>query len=261
MKSYQLPLNEEFIAYKNEDVSVISGAILVGRILDADLNRNWVLSQIERLATDVAVSDGDTLLETLLMLLRDTGFRGASDYYQYSNSNIESVLKTFTGIPISLAVVLLSLADELGLSNEGINFPGHFLVNVDKRLVDPFSMTLVKESTLGNWLERLSTSRDEALRRASPCQIITRMLNNLKALAVTRLDFPRALDFSGYQLLVADDLFSLYLERADLWAKLEVPTMAIKELELAIGLVSDDEAIFALKKQIKNLAGTSGKLH
>lgn len=261
LKSHQLPLNEEFIAYKNEDASVIGGAILVGRILDADLNSNWVLSQIERLATDVAISDGDTLLDTLLTLLRDTGFRGASDYYQYSNSNIESVLKTFTGIPISLAVVLLSLADELGLSNEGINFPGHFLVNVDKRLVDPFSMTLVKEFTLRNWLERLSTSRDEALLRANPCQIITRMLNNLKALAVTRLDFPRALDFSGYQLLVADDLFSLYLERAELWVKLEVPTMAVKELELALSLAPNDAAIATLKKQIKTLPSSSSKLH
>jgi hypothetical protein len=49
------------------------------------------------------------------------------------------------------------------------------------------------------------------------------MLNNLKALAVMRLDFPKALDFSGYQLLVADDVFSLYLERAELWVKLDVP--------------------------------------
>ena len=261
MKTHQLPLSEEFVAYKNEDASVISGAMLVGRTLDADLDRAWVLSQIERLATNVTASEGVTLLDALLILLRDSGFRGASDYYQYSNSNIESVLKTFTGIPISLAAVVMSLADELGLDNEGINFPGHFLVNIDKRLVDPFSMTLVRGSTLENWLERLSTSRDEALRRASPCQIVTRMLNNLKALAVTRLDFLKALDFSGYQLLVADDLFSLYLERAELWVKLEVPTMAIKELELAIALASDDKAIFVLKKQIKNLAGTSGKLH
>ena len=261
MKSHQLPLSEEFIAYKNEHTSVISGAILVGRILNADLDRTWVLRQIERLATDVTASDGVTLLDALLILLRDAGFRGASDYYQYSNSNIETVLKTFTGIPISLAVVLMSLADELGLSNEGINFPGHFLVNINKRLVDPFTMTLVRGSTLESWLESLSTSRDEAMRRASPCQIVTRMLNNLKALAVTRLDFSKAIDFSGYQLLVADDLFSLYLERAELWTRLEVPTMAIKELELAIGFASDDEAIFTLKKQIKNLAGTSGKLH
>jgi regulator of sirC expression with transglutaminase-like and TPR domain len=261
LKSHRLPLSEEFIAYKNEDASVISGAILVGRTLDADLDRIWVLRQIERLATDITVSDGVTLLDALLILLRDTGFRGASDYYQYSNSNIEAVLKTFTGIPISLAVLLMSLADELGLSNEGINFPGHFLVTIDEQLVDPFTMRLVRGSTLKNWLEHMSISRDEALRSASPCQIVMRMLNNLKALAVTRMDFSKALDFSGYQLLVADDLFSLYLERAELWTKLAVPTMAIKELELALSLAPNDEAIFAVKKKIETLPGTSSKLH
>ena len=108
------------------------------------------------------------------------------------------------------------------------------MVNIDKRLVDPFSMTLVRESTLENWLKRLSTSREAALLRANSLQIVMRMLNNLKALAVMRLDLPKALDFSGYQLLVADDVFSLYLERAELWVKLDVPTMAIKELELAL---------------------------
>ncbi len=261
MKNHRLPLSEEFITYKNGDASVISGAILVGRTLDADLDRTWVLRQIERLATDITVSDGVTLLDALLILLRNAGFRGASDYYQYSNSNIETVLKTFTGIPISLAAVLMSLADELGLSNEGINFPGHFLVNINKRLVDPFTMRLVRGSTLKNWLEHMSISRDEALRRASPCQIVTRMLNNLKALAVTRMDFSKALDFSGYQLLVADDLFSLYLERAELWTKLEVPTMAIKELEHALSLALNDEVISTLKKQIETLSGTSSKLH
>jgi len=261
LKSHRLPLSEEFIAYKNEDASVIGGAILVGKTLDADLDRTWVLRQIERLATDVISSDKVIHLDTMLRVLRDAGFRGASDYYQYSNSNIESVLKTFTGIPISLAVVLLSLADELGLSHEGINFPGHFLVNIDKRLVDPFSMTLVRESTLEDWLKRLSTSREAALLRANSLQIVMRMLNNLKALAVMRLDFPKALDFSGYQLLVADDIFSLYLERAELWVKLDVPTMAIKELELALSLAPNDGAISALKKQIETLSGTSSKLH
>ena len=261
MKNNQLPLSEDFIAYKDHNLSVLRGAILVGKTINTDLDTSWVLSQVKRLANDIAIHDDENGSDTLLSSFRNSGFRGASDYYNYANSDIESVLKERVGIPITLAVLLMSVADELGINNSGINFPAHFLVSIGNRLVDPFSMTFVADDTLRHWLERSRVPRNEALRRARPCQMVVRMLNNLKALAVAQSDFIKALDFSGYQLLVADNVFSLYLERAELWTRLEVPTMAVKELEHASDIAPDPETSTALKKQIEDLTQSVTKLH
>ena len=43
-----------------------------------------------------------------------------------------------TGIPISLSVVYLEVARRTGLHAEGINFPGHFLLRCEGRIVDAF---------------------------------------------------------------------------------------------------------------------------
>ena len=52
------------------------------------------------------------------------GFRGnTDDYYDPANSYIDRVLSSKRGIPISLALVHLCLAERIGLEAWGINFP------------------------------------------------------------------------------------------------------------------------------------------
>src|SRR5262245_11589358 len=76
-------------------------------------------------APEVATADLATFLAT------ECGFRGnQDDYYDPRNSFLNDVLERRTGIPISLAVVLLEVGARLGLSIEGVGFPGHFLVRV-----------------------------------------------------------------------------------------------------------------------------------
>ena len=261
MKNYQLPLSEEFIAYKKQESTVLRGAILVGRTINTDFDQSWVLEKIKHFAEQVITeSDGDRS-DDLVLFLNKTGFRGATDYYDYANSDIEHVLRSRVGIPISLAVVLMSVADELVITNEGINFPGHFLTSINQRIVDPFSMTFVEDTIWKGWLNRSGLTKKEGFIRASNSQVVLRMLSNLKVLATSRSDFSKALDFSGYQLLLADNLFPLYLERADFWKKLNVPTMALQELESASAIAPDQVTSAELTKQIETLATTPTKLH
>ena len=87
----------------------------------------------------------------------DLGFGGnLNHYYDPSNSNLAAVLRTRRGIPISLAVLWMELAQGIGLQVQGVAFPGHFLVKAllpeGQALLDPFNGHSL---TLGELEERL----------------------------------------------------------------------------------------------------------
>ena len=59
----------------------------------------------------------------------DLGFGGnVNNYYDPENSYLHAVLHTRRGIPISLGVLWLELAQGVGLQVRGVAFPGHFMV-------------------------------------------------------------------------------------------------------------------------------------
>ena len=71
------------------------------------------------------------------------GFRGAGstvthDYYDPMCSSLFCVLHTRVGIPITLSIVMASVASRAGLKVEFLNAPGHFRCGVhDENYVDP----------------------------------------------------------------------------------------------------------------------------
>ena len=92
-------------------------------------------AQLARL-DELAAQAGEPTLDGLRRLLfRDLGFSGNEvDYYDPRNSFLDEVLDRRTGIPITLAVVMLEVGRRLGVPLAGVSMPGHFLVR-DK--VDP----------------------------------------------------------------------------------------------------------------------------
>ena len=93
---------------------------------------------------DLAGGLGEPTLDGLRRLLfRDLGFKGNDvDYYDPRNSYLDSVLDRRTGIPISLAVVMMEVGRRAGVPLAGVSMPGHFLVRdkVDPEVfVDPFA--------------------------------------------------------------------------------------------------------------------------
>lgn len=114
------------------------------------------------------------------------------DYYNAQNSYLPSVMATGLGIPISLSLIYAVVARELGLRAEGINAPGHFLVQVAAggapMYVDPFyrGEMLTREDALsritaaiGRPLVSHAAGGDESLRPATHQQWIARMIHNL----------------------------------------------------------------------------------
>ncbi|MBK7718661.1 MAG: transglutaminase family protein [Simplicispira sp.] len=123
----------------------------------------------------------------------DLGFAGnVNDYYDAENSYLNSVLRTRRGIPISLAILWLEMAQSVGLHVRGVAFPGHFMVKAllprGQVLMDPFTGESLSREELVERLQPFQPSGSAEgepplglyLQAAQPREIMARMLRNLK---------------------------------------------------------------------------------
>jgi regulator of sirC expression with transglutaminase-like and TPR domain len=141
------------------------------------------------------------LTAILGLLYRDEGFRGnVLDYYDPRNSFLNDVLERRTGIPITLAVVLMGVARRAGLRLEGVSFPGHFLVRATSEsgghlFVDPFEGRIITREEMESVWEASTGNPgpidDAVLIPASRRQIIARLLTNLRCIYEIQGDGPR----------------------------------------------------------------------
>jgi len=196
---------EYFAALVAEDASfpVMEAAICVAQDDNPQLDPQGVLAQIDELAQritqrlprDAAPLQRVRLLHTFFF--HELGFAGnVNDYSDCRNSHIHEVLKTRRGIPITLAILYVEIANQIGLVASGVSFPGHFLVKLSlprgEVILDPFSGHSLSRDQLEDRLapfRRLNglTGDDEVplglyLQSAAPRDVITRLLRNLKEL-------------------------------------------------------------------------------
>lgn len=139
---------------------------------------------------------------------RELGFGpNANDYYDPENSYLNAVLQTRRGIPISLAVLLMEIGQQIGLPLKGVSFPNHFLVRMSipagEVVIDPLTgQTLSKEELqemLDPYLEKEGIEDPNSvplgvfLQVATHREIVARMLRNLKAIYLQESRWQRLL--------------------------------------------------------------------
>jgi regulator of sirC expression with transglutaminase-like and TPR domain len=244
--------------YASEPTSVVEGALLVAKIIDPGSDSPWCRQRLLQIANELA---SEISAAGLAQALGELGFAGATEYYLSANSNLEHVLRERKGIPISLAVVLIGVAEQVGLKAHGVNFPGHFIVAVDDVLIDPFSMSLVDETESHRWLRKKGLDPAAAFSVATPQVVVVRMLNNLTGLARASNDLPRALELADYKLAVTPERLPTYLERSELWLALGVNDMARRDLQSALELAPDDNSRRSIEQRLGRLKDKPTRLH
>lgn len=174
-------------------------------------------------------------------LFDEQGFHGnVHDYYDVRNSFLNDVLERKTGIPITLSVVYIELARQVGLPIVGVGMPGHFLVRYSAQptvfWIDPFHRgQLLHQEDCQQLLERMygqALAWSEAyIEPVSDHAILQRMLYNLKAIHVHQGDHRRALRVVERLLLLRPDGLSEVRDRGLLQAQLGSLEAALDDLQ------------------------------
>lgn len=142
-------------------------------------------------------------------------FRGnVSDYLDPRNSYFNDVLDRGLGIPITLSVLYLAIAERLGVPAFGVNLPGHFIVGLrdgeEELFLDPFhGGPTISRAECARLVEQ-STGYDGLFQEAwlapvPPAGILIRILNNLRIVCVQQETWPEALAVMEHLRLMQPD--------------------------------------------------------
>lgn len=194
-----------------------------------DLDIDYYLARLDRLAE--GARPGVTAASTLEdradalseYLFSKMNFRGAGgngqaenlDYTHPENSFLNRVLDNRIGIPISLSVVYISVAQRLGLSAYGIGLPGHFITGIYEKgsqvLLDPFNKgQRLSIADCGRLVRKTTGStrpfNPKWLSAISPVNLLARMLTNLCHAYIQGEDWPNAITVIQHLQLVQPEI-------------------------------------------------------
>ena len=182
------------------------------------------------------------------ILFEEEGFRGnAEDYYDPRNSYFNEVFDRKCGNPISLSILYLAVGQRLGLSIEGVSFPGHFLVKLatgsSMVVLDPFVRgQVVSEAELKLLLETVYSTEPpplftaDLLATASNVDILVRVLRNLKGIYWHQQDWDRALYTVNCLLVLVPDHAEALRDRGHLYERLECFRAALEDFRRYLAL-------------------------
>jgi regulator of sirC expression with transglutaminase-like and TPR domain len=207
---------EYFAMLVADDASLplVEAAVAIAQDEHPGLDTQAVLGQIdalaERLKRRVPADAGSRQRLRVLnhFFFEELGFSGnVNNYYDPGNSLLSTVLETRRGIPITLAVLYIELATQIGLAARGVSFPGHFLIKLrlteGEVVIDPFTGQSLSREQLDELLmpyrqsQGLTGDFDVPLGlflQAAPARdVLARMLRNLKEIYRSSQDWPRLL--------------------------------------------------------------------
>ncbi|MEO8838043.1 MAG: tetratricopeptide repeat protein, partial [Herbaspirillum sp.] len=177
------------------------------------------------------------------MFYRELGFgANLNNFYDPDNSYLDRVIAGRRGIPISLAVIYMELAHQIGLQFHGISFPGHFLMTLPLSsgsiVLDPLNGDSLSQAELEErllpYLEQPTTSGftiASFLHAASTREILVRMLHNLKAIFSENRQWTELLAVQQRLLILLPDDIIERRDRGSAYAMLECPQAALADLE------------------------------
>lgn len=198
----------------------------------------------------------------------DLHFAGNLNHYDDpDNSYLHKVLERRRGIPVSLAVLWLELAQGVGLPAHGVGFPGHFLVKVNlphaQVVIDPFSGQSLGREELLTRLEAWRGSHALAVDQERPLghylqatparEIIARMLRNLKEIHRAQRDWSRLVAVEDRLLALLPQAWDEYRDRGLAQAELGLLGAAVRDLQTYLEQAADGDDADRIARRMTEL--------
>ena len=229
-----------------------------------------LIAELKKIARKIYIpSQADPFEQTARLsftLFEQCGFEGSvSDYNAPHNSLLSHTLKSKKGLPITLSVLTLCIANMINLPLEGVKAPGHFLLRKPDAdptfFIDPFHKgKIIRHNELKILLENRHGKMDpeaweNATETASIKDIFIRINNNL-LISYRRADnlygVMRSLERLRYLM---PDNPQLIRARAQLLTKAGQFEESIKELEDYIEQFPEAEDIEDVLRELALLKG------
>jgi len=264
-------------------LSVVEAAAAIAQDEFPDLDTQSVLAEIDTLAVRLKqrIPADAVPLQRLRWLNRfffqELGFAGnVNNYYDPANSYLHRVLNTRRGIPITLAVLYIELATQIGLTARGVSFPGHFLVKLKmpqgEVVIDPFTGQSLSREELDELLlpykrNRGLTGEFDAplglfLQAAQPRDVVARMLRNLKEIHRSAEDWLRLLAVLHRLVVLLPQAWEERRDRGLTYAELGLHAAAVGDLADYLEHASDAQDRQAILARLNELRGRRGpRLH
>ena len=265
-----------FAALVAEDhgFALVEAAICVAQDDEPGLDPQTVLGEIDRLAARLKArlpSDAPALRRLRALnqyFFVELGFAGnVNNYYDRRNSYLHEVLASRRGIPITLALLYIELAGQLGLQADGVSFPGHFLVKLrmpqGEVVIDPVSGRSLSRDELD---ERLAPYRARHglegdfetplglfLQTAPARDVLARLLFNLKEIHRSAEDWPRLLAVQQRLVLLLPQAAEEQRDRGLVWAELGRADAAADDLAAYLAARPQAEDAPALRERLAEL--------
>lgn len=249
------------IAGHDHEVDLFGGAVAIARLGRDDVDGHALARELDLIAEAVRERDaersgpGPLARAVAAELFENLGYRGNRERYtDPENSYIDRVIERRLGIPITLSLVYMEIAQRVGLECDGIGFPGHFLVRCggdDGFFLDPFNggQQLTREDLEGRLEGHTADlpSLDSLLAAVTRRQILQRMLVNLCVAYQGMGDAPRWIAALGFRLRLEPWNAALYLERGLLHHQQGGEALALADLERYVGSGAADLSPRALR--------------
>lgn len=275
--------NELYVAFREaidcpeDQIDLGRAALAIASQEYPDLKIDDYLSRLDGLGQVVELRIGDErnpyrMIAALnTVLFKELGFQGnRSEYYDPKNSFLNDVITRKKGIPISLSVVYMEVARRVGLSLEGIGFPGHFLVKYDdgdvEILIDVFDGGEIRaREDLDRMLQQLYRGQVSYqpgfVAALGKRDILRRMLNNLKWIYLERGEPLKTLSVLDQLVILDPSAASEIRDRGLLYITLECYAQALDDLESYLRLTPDAEDAAMIKAQIESVRHRYVQIH
>jgi regulator of sirC expression with transglutaminase-like and TPR domain len=257
---------EYFASLVAEDASLplVEAAVAIAQDDFPQLDTQAVLAEIDGMAARLKRRfPADAVpVQRLRWLNRfffqELGFGGnVNHYYDPHNSYLHRVLATRRGIPITLAVIYIELATQIGLTARGVSFPGHFLVKLRMHsgqqqgevVIDPFTGQSLSREELDELLAPYKRNRGLQgefdvplglfLQTATAREVVARMLRNLKEVHRSAQDSVRTLQVLDRLVVLLPQAWEERRDRGLLRAELGQHDAATRDLAAYLEHASD----------------------
>jgi regulator of sirC expression with transglutaminase-like and TPR domain len=236
-------------------LSLVEAAVAIAQDDFPQLDTQAVLAEIDALAARLKQRfPADAVpVQRLRWLNRfffqELGFAGnVNNYYDPDNSYLHRVLSTRRGIPITLAILYIELASQIGLAARGVSFPGHFLIKLRMHsgqqqgevVIDPFTGHSLSRDELDELLAPYKRNRGLQgefdvplglfLQAASARDVIARMLRNLKEIHRGARDWRRLLQVQERLVVLLPQAWEERRDRGLVYADLGIAAAAARDL-------------------------------